>query len=123
MYVNQLRQATRYQKHLLSIHQELRQQDLLTLKTTREFKDNMEVAEIIRKIMRYELQTQDLAILRSLKNSKGTGLPSEQAAYLQQWHRRNPLFHPPTRSNITTIEVPHWDKEGQPTDDPEQSVT
>jgi hypothetical protein len=121
--MNQLRQATRYQKHLLLIHRELRQQDLLTLKTTRECEDKPEVAEIIWKITRHELHTQDLAIIKSLKNPRGTGLPTKQDEYLKQWHRINPVFHPPTRSSITTIEVPQLDKEGKHTDDPDQAVT
>jgi Reverse transcriptase (RNA-dependent DNA polymerase) len=118
----QLRQATTYQRHLISIHKELRQQGLLSLKTTRECEDNPKVAEIISKIMRYELHTQDLAIIRSLKNPKGPILPSKQNQYLQQWQRINPVFHPPTRSNLNTVEVPHQDAARQPTNDPDNAV-
>jgi hypothetical protein len=63
---NQLRQATRYHKQLIKIHRELRQQGLLTLKTIRECEDNAAVVEIIRKIMQFELHTQDLSIIKSL---------------------------------------------------------
>jgi hypothetical protein len=107
----------------LSIHRELRQQGLLTLKSIRECENNTEAVEIIRKIMRYELHSQDLAIIRSLNHPKGPLIPSKQDRYLQEWKSINPVFHPPTRSSLNTIEIPLNDANHQPTDDPDKAVT
>jgi hypothetical protein len=60
---NQLRTATRYQKQLIKIHRELRQQGLITLQAIRECENNEAAVEVIRRIMRYELHTQDLSII------------------------------------------------------------
>jgi hypothetical protein len=117
---NQLRQATHYQ--LIKIHHELRQQGLLTLKTIRECEDNAVVIEIVRKIMRYELHTQDLLIIKSLKNPRGPILRSKQDQYLRQWQHINPVFHQPTKSNRYTIEIPFKDANSQPTDNPDTAV-
>jgi hypothetical protein len=47
----QLRRATKYYQQLLKTHRELRHQGLLSLKEVREKEGNLDVAEIIRKIV------------------------------------------------------------------------
>jgi hypothetical protein len=64
--------ATRYHKQLLKAHRELRHQGLLSLKEVLKTEGNLKTAEIIRKIVRHELHNDDLAIVRALRNPKGT---------------------------------------------------
>jgi hypothetical protein len=113
--------VTKYQKELLHIHRELRHQGLLSLKEARTAGGNVEGAEIIRKLIRHELQNDDLAVVRALKNPKGTPPLSKHELYIKQWQTINPAFHSTQHLNLNTIDVPHLDKNSQPTDDPERA--
>jgi hypothetical protein len=118
----QWRLAKKYHKQLLRTHRELRRRGLLSLKEIRKQEVNMEVAEIIRKIIRHELNNNDLAIVRALKNPKGNPPPTKQELYLKQWQLINPAFHPNQRSSLNTIDVPYLDENKQPTNDPDKAA-
>jgi hypothetical protein len=116
-----LRIAIKYQTQLLKIHRELRHQGLLCLQEIRIKEGNLPTAEIIRKIIRHELHNDDLAIVRALRNPKGTPPLSKQELYIKQWQTINPAFHTQTRSSLNTIDVPYKDEDSQPTDDPDKA--
>jgi hypothetical protein len=81
----QLKLATRYHKQLLKAHRKLRHRGLLSLKEVRKTEGNIKAAEIIRKIVRHELNNDDLAIVRALRNPKGTTPLSKHEQYIKQW--------------------------------------
>jgi hypothetical protein len=106
----QLRLATRYQMQLLKIHWALRQQGLLCLKEVHASEGSLAGAEIIQRIVRHELHNDDLAIIRALRNSKGTPLLSKHELYIKQWQSINPAFHTLTRSSLNAIHIPYLDE-------------
>jgi hypothetical protein len=81
----------------------------------------MKSLEIIRKIIRHELHNDDFEFVRALKYPKGNPPPSKQDLYLQQWCIINPAFHSTKKSSLNTIDIPHLDKNNQPTSDPERA--
>jgi hypothetical protein len=89
----------------------------------RKHEGNLESAEIIRKIIRYKIHNDDIAIAHAIKNPKGNPPPSKQELYLKQWRIINPVFRSAKQSSLSTINVPHLDENCQPTDDPDRAST
>jgi hypothetical protein len=121
--IRHLQLATKYHRKLLSAHQELRKQSLLSLQEARKSEGNLEAAEIILKILRHETHNKDLAILRALRHPKISLPPSKQELYIKQWQTINLAFHPPQRSSLSTINVPHLDIDRNPMNHPDKAET
>jgi hypothetical protein len=103
-------------------HREIRESSLLSLKELRTSEGNITSAEIIRKIIRKVYHDQYLANICTIKDPTIPSQPSKQEHYQKQWKHINPTFHPPTRSALNTIEIPHLDQDNQLTTDPDQAV-